>query len=309
MERVALVKAHATRRLPALLRRRPIIGDVALVAALLAIGLPRVGDLPISDQSRAFTLALVLPLLWRRRRPMAVFCVVSAIAAVQWLLDVRAFGDVALLVALFTVALTAPVRVTLLAAAVVELGVILAAVRWAPGDGLKTFVGLTGLATAAGVMGTSMRNRRALVASLEERAQRLELERDQQGRLSAAAERARIAREMHDIVAHNLSVMVALADGATYALAREPGRAEHAMLTVSRTGRQALTEMRRLLGVLTPAARRRSSPRSPGSHSSRTSSRTSAPPACRSPTRWSAGPRHRWRAVWSSRRSASSRRR
>ena len=95
-----------------------------------------------------------------------------------------------------------------------------------------------------------MRQRRALLISLHEKAARLEVERDQEGRLGAAAERARIAREMHDIVAHNLSVMIALADGATYAMPGSPDRARQATERVSATGRQALLEMRRLLGVL-----------------------------------------------------------
>src|SRR5205085_6361439 len=102
------------------------------------------------------------------------------------------------------------------------------------------FVALSGLATAAAVLGVNVRHRKALLASLRERAARLESERDQQGRLAAAAERARIAREMHDIVAHNLSVMIALADGATYAVREAPDRAEGAMGNVARTGRHAL---------------------------------------------------------------------
>jgi signal transduction histidine kinase len=126
----------------------------------------------------------------------------------------------------------------------------MAAVRWSPSEPLKVWVGLTGLATAAGVLGVTIRQRRALLASLQEKAARLEFERDQQGRLAAAAERARIAREMHDIVAHNLSVMIALADGATYSMDTSPERAAQATQRVSATGRQALVEMRRLLGVL-----------------------------------------------------------
>ena len=106
------------------------------------------------------------------------------------------------------------------------------------------------MATAAVVLGLNVRTRRAYLASVEERAAQLERERDQQGRLAAAAERARIAREMHDIVAHNLSVMIALADGAGYMADRDPQRAAGAMEQVSQTGRHALGEMRRLLGVL-----------------------------------------------------------
>jgi signal transduction histidine kinase len=238
-------------RLMALQRRRPALGDAALVAVILAVGLgPRIGDLPATPASQAFTVALTLPLLWRRRWPVAVFGVIAAIAFGQWLCDVRAFGDAALLAALYGVAVAESGRVTLIAMAVVEAGIVLALIRWASDAGLYAFVGLSGLTTAAAVLGTSTRNRRALVASLQERAERLERERDQQGRLATAAERARIAREMHDIVAHNVSVMIALADGASYALTDDPERAERAMQTASRTGRQALTEMRRLLGVL-----------------------------------------------------------
>jgi signal transduction histidine kinase len=242
---------NALEDLASLHRRRPVVGDVVPVALLLALGLVFHAD---HVQSRsaglAFTVALVLPLLWRRRRPVAVFAVVAAVAFAQWLADVRAFGDAALLVALYSVAVSQPRRVTLLAAAVVELGIALAVARWTPGDWLRGFVGLSGLAVAAAVTGTSTRNRRALLASLHERAERLERERDQQGRLAAAAERARIARELHDVVAHNVSVMIALSDGASYAIEDDPARAKSAMRTASRTGRQALGELRRLLGVL-----------------------------------------------------------
>ncbi|MDA0161641.1 histidine kinase [Solirubrobacter ginsenosidimutans] len=239
-------------RLATLLRRHPLIGDAALVAGLLAVGLlSGGGDIPDSGASRAFTIALALPLLVRRRRPVLAFAAIAAIAFIQWLCDVRAFGDAALLIALYSVAVAEPTRTTVAAVGVVEAGILLAVLRWSEGPGhLYAFVGLSGLATAAAVFGTSTRNRRALLISLHERAERLERERDQQGRLAAAAERARIAREMHDVIAHNVSVMIALADGATYAMEHEPERAEHAMRTASRTGRQALTEMRRLLGVL-----------------------------------------------------------
>jgi signal transduction histidine kinase len=95
-----------------------------------------------------------------------------------------------------------------------------------------------------------MRYRRAYYASLEDRAARLEAERDAQVQIAAAAERARIARELHDVIAHNVSVMVVQADGASYALDTEPARAREALAAISGTGRQALAEMRRLLGVL-----------------------------------------------------------
>ena len=95
-----------------------------------------------------------------------------------------------------------------------------------------------------------MRTRRAYFAQLEERAARLEKEREAQAKVAVAAERARIARELHDVVAHNVSVMVVQADGAAYVLDAAPDQAKQALETISGTGRQALAEMRRLLGVL-----------------------------------------------------------
>lgn len=102
----------------------------------------------------------------------------------------------------------------------------------------------------AWVLGDSIRTRRAYFAQLEERAARLEKEREAQAKVAVAAERARIARELHDVVAHNVSVMVVQADGAAYVLDAAPDQARKALETISSTGRQALAEMRRLLGVL-----------------------------------------------------------
>ena len=128
-------------------------------------------------------------------------------------------------------------------------------------------------------MGVYVRTRREHIAALTERAHQLERERDQQGRLAAAEERARIAREMHDVVAHNLSVMIALADGAQLTAKRDPDAAER------RDGR-GLEHRARGARRDAPAARRaararRTTPlraRSPGSTSStRSSTRCAAP--------------------------------
>lgn len=109
---------------------------------------------------------------------------------------------------------------------------------------------VTAVLAATVLLGVTVSTRQAYLAGLEERARRLERERDQQAQLAAAAERARIARDMHDIVAHNLAVIVALADGAALTATAAPERAADTMHKVSATGRQALGEMRRLLGVL-----------------------------------------------------------
>jgi signal transduction histidine kinase len=195
--------------------------------------------------------ALVLPLTARRWAPGAVFGCVAVVAFCQWLADLRTPADAALLVALYTVAAYRGRRLTVAAFAVLEVGAALATVRWSPEQRAPaTFVSLSGMVIAAAVIGTSMRARRERLAFLEDRAVRLERERDQQAQLAVAGERARIAREMHDIVTHNLSVMVALADGAAFAQERSPERATAAMRQVSATGRQAITDMRRFLGVL-----------------------------------------------------------
>jgi signal transduction histidine kinase len=102
----------------------------------------------------------------------------------------------------------------------------------------------------AWVLGDSMAHRRAYLAALEERAVRAEAERDAHAQVAAAAERARIARELHDVIAHNVSVMVAQADGGRYAFDAEPERSRQALAEIGSTGRQALSEMSQLLGVL-----------------------------------------------------------
>ena len=100
------------------------------------------------------------------------------------------------------------------------------------------------------IAGLYVSTRRAYLAELRDRAQRLERERDQTSALAAAVERARIAREMHDSVAHHLTVIVALSDGALAAVTRAPAQASDAIRDVSSTAREALAETRRLLGVL-----------------------------------------------------------
>ncbi|GAA1023805.1 histidine kinase [Amycolatopsis albidoflavus] len=183
------------------------------------------------------TVALALPLVWRRRAPLIVFGVVATAAAVQWLAGIQLPADIALLVALCTVAANSGKRVTLAAAVVVEIGAVLACLRWASdGAFLTPFAALTAMVVAAAVLGVNKRTARAYLEAVRERA--------------VAEERARITREMHDIVTHNLSVMVALTDAAVFAQHSSPAKATTAMRQVSETGRQALTDMRRSLGVL-----------------------------------------------------------
>jgi signal transduction histidine kinase len=243
---------NVAQRVIACAQRHPAGVDMTSAIALAAVSL-----IGLAAQGRlhhvatiVFCGALCLPLPLRTVDRRLSFTVIAGVELVQWLVSTPQLADGAILIALFWIALDGPPSEIAPAAVIVEVGAVLAALRWSPSQPLKVWVGINGLAVAAAAVGLTIRERRALVASLRERAARLELERDQEGRLGAAAERARIAREMHDIVSHNLTVMIGLADGAAYALPDAPDSARSAIQRVSGTGRQALEEMRRLLGVL-----------------------------------------------------------
>lgn len=106
------------------------------------------------------------------------------------------------------------------------------------------------LCLVATLIGINSGHRRRLVDSLRERAQQMERERDQQARIATAKERERIAREMHDVIAHSLSVMIAVSDGAHAIALLRPEESRIAMGRVAETGRKTLGEVRRLLGTV-----------------------------------------------------------
>lgn len=126
--------------------------------------------------------------------------------------------------------------------------------QYATATPAQTFVGVIFWTTIINIValaiGTNVRARRLHTQDLVDRTNRLALERDQREQLATVTERARIAREMHDVVAHSVSVMVALADGAAASLDKRPERTRTALDELSQTGRDALTEMRSILGVL-----------------------------------------------------------
>lgn len=194
------------------------------------------------------------PLIWRRRYPIPAFVLVAAVAVLSLATDARQLSAAvfaALWLALYSVAVQESRRAALAAAGVFEVWGVAAVAVWAPGYAIPpAFVLVSGTATAGLMIGVNQQTRRAYLAALEERAARLEYERDQQGQLAAATERTRIAREVHDIVTHSLSVMVALADGAAVSAETAPRRAGAAMRQVAATGRQAIGEMHRIVGTL-----------------------------------------------------------
>ena len=153
---------------------------------------------------------MVTPLLVRRIWPIPVIGVMlaAAIGAVLW--DRRLVDGLALLIALYTVAALRPRRAALVCAGLLGITVVVFWVWLVGRAGWSNAIPYTGTVAAALGLGLYSATRRAYLAELHDRADRLERERDQQGALAAAAERARIAREMHDVVAHHLTVMVTL---------------------------------------------------------------------------------------------------
>jgi signal transduction histidine kinase len=248
------------------LRCHRLLVDGVLAIALGLLGLGQLLHGPWTQWPA--WLLIVTAVAVRRRMPVTAFCIGVLGGAVQVVGGelLRAFplpSDIAILVLLYTVAAYRPRSASAPALLVCLAGSAVAVFVWMPGARGDLLVRLTyaavlfgGSSLIAWVLGDSMRYRRGYYAALEDKAARLEAERNAQAKIAAAAERARIARELHDIVAHHVSVMVVQADGARYALRTDPGRAETALAAISATGRQALTEMRRLLGVLRSAGER-----------------------------------------------------
>ncbi|MFG1702969.1 sensor histidine kinase [Nonomuraea sp. M3C6] len=233
-------------KLAAAFRVAPLAALCLILAAPLAAGIPvpfgLAGYLGLSA-------GLILPLAWRDR-PLTSFSIIALISFGQWAAGVNPLpANLAVLVALWAVTYQCSFRWALAAGLVAEVGVFLALVNWDRPTFGMFFSGSIFVVTVW-LTGLYANTRRRYLESLEERAERAERERDQQARMAAAAERARIARELHDVVAHNVSVMVVQADGAGFALDSDPEQARLAVRNISKTGRAALAEMRRLVGVL-----------------------------------------------------------
>ena len=216
---------------------------------------PHVPDLyhetPRPPAAAFAVLALIVaPLLARRIWPVPVFGWILAASIPAGLWNKHLVAAPALLVALYTVAALRSRRAALACAGVLDAAAIAALLLFAGGDWWYDALFASGLIAAPIGLGLYSATRRAYLAELRDRADRLEREKDQQAALAAAAERTRIAREMHDIVAHNLTVMITLSEAAAGASASSPQLAADVMRSVAGTGRCALADTRRLLGVL-----------------------------------------------------------
>lgn len=208
-----------------------------------------------------WALALGAPLAWRRTRPEVSAAAIFTIALLHMLTGTLLIvpADLIVLLALYSVTVHGATWAYRTAISGALAGATLLGAAMLVDVGLRQLEVAAFSAFAVGLLSVSVfafalvrRSRRVTIDALVDRAHRLEIERDQQAQLATAAERTRIAREMHDIVAHSLSVIIAQADGGRYAAAQDPPAATRALTTIGETGRAALTDMRRLLGVLRP---------------------------------------------------------
>lgn len=209
----------------------------------------------------AVSLGIVVPAAWRRTRPVfagslaAFFCLLQVLIC-----DSPLAADLMALTAVFALAAYAPRWASLGGLALALVGGALFVVRYfglpltLPSVELTryalAFVAFETMILVSWTLGDLARIRRLALQSLKDHSRRLEVERQQERDLAAADERTHIAREMHDIVAHSLSVIVTQADGARYASVQDPEIAARTLSTIADTGRGSLREMRRLLGVL-----------------------------------------------------------
>jgi signal transduction histidine kinase len=233
-----------------MVRDHPLATDALLAAALLALSTVWLaGSVFAGPRAALVQTALIATVAVRRARPLVVFLIACAIAFGQWLLGFPLLGDGALLIGLYTVAAHESRIRAMAAAALLEAGVVMASLKWDPAGTMpRSLLFLTATVIAALFAGLTAASGSRYLAWMDERARRLAVERDQQAAIAAAAERTRIARELHDIVSHSLSVVITLADAATVVSGSAPDR--EVMTEVSQAGRQALSDLRAMLGVL-----------------------------------------------------------
>jgi signal transduction histidine kinase len=222
------------------LLRHPRLVDVLLVAVLIPASAVEVGSHHSFVSGIGFALLACLPLLVRRWRPVLVLAVVvAATLAAEAVLHRNMHLPATL--AVYTVAAHCPRSVS------IRYGGLAILLLFLPLPGFVEW-GPPIPAIAAWLLGDNLRTRRAYLRELEARAERLEREQEESARRAAAEEQARIARELHDVLAHNVSVMVVQAAAADDVFDTQPDRAREALRAIERTGRSALTELRRLLG-------------------------------------------------------------
>ena len=235
----------------------PQVSDALIAIALLLLLVlsfgktPEVGQHPEGVLAYLLALGLCLPYALHRRYPEAVLGVTVASLIAYSLGSYTAFPGVSVFALLFALALHTSRRRSLIALIVVLAAFVIALLVQPTHvvDG-TTWTSTLLACAVAWLAGENQRNRRARWAAMEERAERLEQDREQQARDAVAAERLRIARELHDVVAHSMSVIAVQSGVGNHVIDTQPEEARRALRTIEITSRAALTEMRRLLDVL-----------------------------------------------------------
>ena len=222
----------------------PRLVDALLVAVLTAVVLVEFTQSGKSPIHFAPLLVTTVPLLWRRRYPIPAYVVQNA-GLFLWLAPPLITSLVAVFIGCYSMSLYSQHRAVSLAIPLTQ-AVVLAAV----GIPLGWYTPAIPAWLAELTAGVGVWLAGDAVRGLEERSRRLERERELVTQVAVAGEQARIARELHDIVAHSVSIMVVQAGAARRLIAGSPERAAEALQTVEESGREALTELRQLLGVL-----------------------------------------------------------
>jgi signal transduction histidine kinase len=198
----------------------------------------------------ALLVLQVLPLIWRRSWPIVVFL---AVGLARSRYDQLGFGDAPIplgpAIAYYTVLERCSTGIRWALSALVLTGILVSQELPGHNEPYDFFVAAL-IFVAAGMAGILSRTRSAYLGEVEQRAARAESERDQEVALAAARERTRIARELHDVVAHHVSLMAVQAEAAGALLPGRPVEASQSVQVIGETARQALVELRRLLGVL-----------------------------------------------------------
>jgi signal transduction histidine kinase len=251
----------------AIRRLEPVAVDRALAGGAAALGIAEVltsRDLSGSPALNALVvLGYTLPLAWRRRAPLRALAVTLAAAILMGLgltSLLHLFVPYGAVLALAFACGSRLDRRPALASAALILAGLPAVVATMPEQTAGDYIFPTCIVLGIWIAGRVVRSRTRLTERLHETAARLAEQQEAEAHLAVGEERRRIAREMHDLVAHSMSVMVVQAGGARRILARDAGRALEAAARIERTGREALAEMRHLLGVLHPGAEHQLAP-------------------------------------------------
>ncbi len=227
---------------------------IATVAALFSV----VVAVEASPLAVFISLGMTVPLAWRRSRPELSGMVIAGFAVLHVIFigNTLLASAVVVPISLYALAAYGARWSSLTGLVLALLGSIAGTVRYFGYDGIPVSsqvmqsVAVMIFMLAVWAFGDLRRVRTKQLEGLTERARLLELERAQEAEIATISERSRIAREMHDIVAHSLTVVIAQADGGRYSAAKDPQAAIQALETIASTGRQALTDMRSLLSVL-----------------------------------------------------------